>query len=329
MRLSKGILWSLLALTVVFTVACGDGEPTADEPEKTATPLVTAPVAVSPAVIPTVQATPEVDSTPTPTFTINVKETLSTASGTGAPAGATPSPMPATAPTMSSTPTATPTSTATPPPTPSQVPTAKPSPAPTQMPTATPSPTPSPAPTATLTPVPTPTPAPGATQTPTPEPKGPAQATLSANLTFQITRAPTPTPSPVSAPQGQFTPTPTPVSSTGPMVVITCIFYDGLVPTSESDEYVKITNLGDSVQDLLGWVLQDTSDMTPVFQFPSFLLAPGDVIRVYTNQVHAQWGGFSFGRGSPAWSNDEPDSAGLFDTSGAQVSSLSYPPGCE
>ena len=160
---------------------------------------------------------------------------------------------------------------------------------------------------------------------------------MQASLTYIITQAATPTPvpaatatpQPTAAPVPTVTPAPTPVQTIGPNVVISCIFYDGTVNRYEPDEYVEITNLGDAVQDLAGWKLQDISDTTPVFEFPSHQLAPGDVVRIYTNEVHSQWGGFSFGRGSAVWSNSDPDSAGMFDSNGTQVSSRSYPPGCE
>jgi len=62
--------------------------------------------------------------------------------------------------------------------------------------------------------------------------------------------APTPTPSPPPTAMPTPTPTPTPTpkpaptSSTATNIKITKIFYDGLVPRTESDEYVEITNLG-------------------------------------------------------------------------------------
>jgi len=54
---------------------------------------------------------------------------------------------------------------------------------------------------------------------------------------------------------------PTPVACTlASDVQITYIFYDGLVPNVESDEYVEITNLGDQPQDLEHWSLMDISE---------------------------------------------------------------------
>ena len=142
--------------------------------------------------------------------------------------------------------------------------------------------------------------------------------------------APAPTATRAPIPTATATPSPSPTPAPGRSDVrIACIFFDGLVKTTESDEYVEIVNLGDAAQGLAGWTLEDIAGGTPVFPFPSWTLEPGDVFRVYTNEVHPQWGGFSFGRGSPIWSNSQPDTAGLFDLEGELVSVRSYPPGCE
>jgi beta-lactamase superfamily II metal-dependent hydrolase len=110
----------------------------------------------------------------------------------------------------------------------------------------------------------------------------------------------------------------------GSNVQITYIFYDGLVYRVESDEYVEITNLGSEPQDLAGWVLRDISEGYPSFTFPSYILAPGAKIRVYTNEIHPEWGGFSFGFGKAVWHNTEPDTAALFNAQGQEVSRRSY-----
>jgi uncharacterized repeat protein (TIGR02543 family) len=107
-------------------------------------------------------------------------------------------------------------------------------------------------------------------------------------------------------------------------VQITYIFYDGLVPSVESDEYVEITNLGDTAQDISGWTLIDGSDGQPSFTFPQYVLEPGETIRVYTNEIHAEWGGFSFNYGRAIWDNSSPDTAILYDSSGNEVSRKSY-----
>ena len=109
-----------------------------------------------------------------------------------------------------------------------------------------------------------------------------------------------------------------------------CIFFDGLVYRTESDEYVEIANLGDAAQDLAGWKLMDMQG-SPAFQFPTWVLEPGGAVRVYTNEVHPEWGGFSFEYGRAVWKNDvnQPDTAELYNQAGDLVSTRSYPPGCE
>lgn len=112
-------------------------------------------------------------------------------------------------------------------------------------------------------------------------------------------------------------------------MVVECIFFDGIIPRSEADEYVQLTNLGNGPVDLKGWKIADLSDRRQEFVFAgSYLLVAGARVRVYTNQVHPQWGGFSFGSGRPIWHNENPDIAGLFDPVGRLVSRRSYPPGC-
>jgi competence protein ComEC len=107
-------------------------------------------------------------------------------------------------------------------------------------------------------------------------------------------------------------------------VQITRIFYDGLVYRVESDEYVEITNLGSTPQDLAGWMLTDISEGYPSFTFPSYVLAPRQSIRVYTNEIHPEYGGFSFGYGKAIWNNSDPDTAVLYNAQGQEVSRKSY-----
>ena len=111
-------------------------------------------------------------------------------------------------------------------------------------------------------------------------------------------------------------------------VQIECIFYDGRVYRVESDEYVQITNFGTATQELEGWRLVDISEGYPSLVFPAYVLGPGGSIRVYTNENHPEWGGFSFGYGKAVWNNKEPDVAALYNPEGQEVSRKSYPPGC-
>ncbi|MFC2095661.1 lamin tail domain-containing protein [Candidatus Bipolaricaulota bacterium] len=89
-----------------------------------------------------------------------------------------------------------------------------------------------------------------------------------------------------------------------PDVRIECIVYQGTEFETESDEYVQIKNYGTVSQDLLGWTLANRNDTKRAFTFPaSFVLEPGMSIRVYTNEVHPEWGGFSFESDESIWTN--------------------------
>ena len=132
-------------------------------------------------------------------------------------------------------------------------------------------------------------------------------------------------PTPVPTPTATVTRT---VTASGQPIVIECVFYDGLVSRTEADEYVQIANVVEAPVDLARWRLVDIADGTPSLTFPSYTMMPGDKIRVYTNERHPEWGGFSFGRGSAVWNNRDPDVAALFDDLGQEVSRRSYPPGC-
>ena len=271
---------------------------------------------------PTPRRTPSATSTRVPTSTPS-ESPKPTPSDTPSPVPTAPAP-PTSTPTQSpptvtptsvrsSTPTVTPSPRSVRPTTPMREPTPtaetvrsptvtpRPSPTPTALPTASPKPTVVPPPTVT------PVSLPNASPTPTVSP----------------TSLPTETPPPTVAPSPSAPP-----SKSGPNVTATCIFFDGVVSRFEPDEYVEITNLGDTAQQLSGWRLLDIADGRPEFTFSSRTLGPGETVRVYTNEVHSESGGFSFGRGSAIWSNSTPDEAALYDDSGKLVSRRSYPPGC-
>ncbi len=150
----------------------------------------------------------------------------------------------------------------------------------------------------------------------------------------QKTAAPTTTAAPKTTVPPKTTIAPTtrpPTTTAAPTTVapaadvrIVRIFYDGAVARVESDEYVEIKNYGSCAQNLKGWRLKDIADGKPTFTFPSYILEPGQTIRVYTNEVHNEWGGFSFRSGTAIWNNSDPDVAGLYNSSGVLVSQKSY-----
>jgi hypothetical protein len=57
--------------------------------------------------------------------------------------------------------------------------------------------------------------------------------------------------------------------------------------------------------------------------FPTYTMAAGQECRVYTNEVHSEWCGFSFGSPSALWSNSG-DCGYLYDD-GSLVSTRCYP----
>jgi len=60
-----------------------------------------------------------------------------------------------------------------------------------------------------------------------------------------------------------------------------------------------------------------------VFTFPNFSIQPNQTCRVYTNESHPEWCGFSYGSGSAIW-NNTGDTATLRNAQGVVVSAYSY-----
>jgi endonuclease YncB( thermonuclease family) len=143
------------------------------------------------------------------------------------------------------------------------------------------------------------------------------------------TTEPTPLlPTPTQPPQPTATqlPQPTTVPTQPPATVgdvkITYIYYDGQVPRVESDEYAVIRNNGGSLVNLAGWRLNAGAPGQD-FIFPNFELQPGQECRVYTNEIHPDFCGFSFGSGQALWRNSG-DCGYLYDANNNEVSSYCY-----
>lgn len=109
------------------------------------------------------------------------------------------------------------------------------------------------------------------------------------------------------------------------VVKITSIFYDGVKGSTEPDEHVEITNTGDQPVDITDWVLQDAKDKTGKenYKWEGFTLQPGQVIAVYTNEIHPESGSFSFGSTRPIWANSG-GTAELYDSDKVLISRYSY-----
>jgi len=180
-------------------------------------------------------------------------------------------------------------------------------------------------PTRTDTPLPTdmpepiivvPTDTPAVTDTPSP-----TDTLVPTDTPIPPTSTPLPTDTLVP-PTATAMPTPTQQAQPAAEVEIRYIFYDGIVPTVESDEYAEIVNQGTAPVNLAGWRLNAGAPGQD-FVFPSFVLEPGQTCRVYTNEVHPETGGFSFNSSSAVWRN-KGDCGYLHDASGALISEYCY-----
>jgi hypothetical protein len=175
----------------------------------------------------------------------------------------------------------------------------------------------------TYTPYPTLTPYPTATPLPPT-----ATMTLVPTTASTSTIPPTATatallPTPSGTPPPTVAPTETPAAVPVYDVRIVYIFFDGEKGRTEPDEYCEIRNMGENVVDLQGWRLNAGAPGQD-FRFPAFDLALGQAIRVYTNEVHIEHGGFSFAHIETAlWSN-KGDCGYLFDAGGEEVSRYCY-----
>ena len=105
-------------------------------------------------------------------------------------------------------------------------------------------------------------------------------------------------------------------------VEITYILYDGVVPQVESDEYAVISNLGAGIVNLQNWRL-NAGDLGQDFVFPNFNLLPSQSCRVYTNEFHPEYCGFSFGSSAALW-NNSGDCGYLYDGEGNFVDEYCY-----
>lgn len=104
---------------------------------------------------------------------------------------------------------------------------------------------------------------------------------------------------------------------------ITDIFFDGEKGNREPDEYVEIKNNGTDTIQLDNWTLSDEANH--IFVFPSFVIQPGQSCRVYTNEIHPESCGFSFGNtGSAIWGN-KGDCASLRDSENTPIDEYCYP----
>ncbi|AFZ19228.1 lamin tail domain-containing protein [Allocoleopsis franciscana] len=113
------------------------------------------------------------------------------------------------------------------------------------------------------------------------------------------------------------------LSKATPHVRINRIFSDGSVKSTEADEYIAIVNESLVDIDISGWKIQGIN-RNQEFYFPTgTVLKKGAECRVYTNEVHPESGGFSFGSKRSVWNNSS-DEGRLYDAQGNLMSSYAY-----
>lgn len=127
------------------------------------------------------------------------------------------------------------------------------------------------------------------------------------------TALPSATPLPSPTPPGSPSPTrsPTPVSSPTPQagqppaypIEITELFFDGVEPNTEGDEYIAFRNVAAAPVNLTGWTIVSVKG-DQRYRFPTnFTMAPGQTCRVYTDELHPEHCGLSWQNGQGIWSN--------------------------
>jgi|EP01083_Nonionella_stella_P021788 hypothetical protein len=114
----------------------------------------------------------------------------------------------------------------------------------------------------------------------------------------------------------------------GSGIAITDIRYDGLVPRTEADEYVEITNNSNAPMDISGYYVYvaSTGNQGPTYYFPKgTTIKANQAVRIYTNEVHMETGGYTYGSGKALWSNNG-GLAVFKDAKGKKIGEFKYKP---
>lgn len=111
-------------------------------------------------------------------------------------------------------------------------------------------------------------------------------------------------------------------------ISIASINYDGIVPKTEADEYVTIQNNSNQPVDVTNYIIYPATTGTQgsTFKFPKgSIIKANSSVRVYTNEVHKESGGYSWGSGKALWSNN--GGLGVIkDGSGKKLGEFKYVP---
>lgn len=134
------------------------------------------------------------------------------------------------------------------------------------------------------------------------------------NVILEVCTGVTPTPTPTVEPSA------TPTTVVLPNVQITTINYN---PPGDdlAGEFVQIQNYSSSAVDMTGWTLRDLANN--VYTFPTFTLAPGASVRLWTKSGTNTTTDLYWGRTTPVWNNDG-DAAFLRNASDLLVATFAY-----
>ena len=122
---------------------------------------------------------------------------------------------------------------------------------------------------------------------------------------------------------GEHAAPPVPAAPGPARVVIGHVNFHGVTRRTQADEYVEVTNLGETPQDLAGWRVSAANNGKD-FVFPAAtVLGLGDSVWVYTNLAPPGPGRFSFASKRALW-NDRGDEALLLDAGGREVARYGY-----
>jgi len=124
----------------------------------------------------------------------------------------------------------------------------------------------------------------------------------------------------------QKAPKSTNAASTG--IIISDIHYDGDVPKTEADEYVLVKNSAKDAVDVSGFYIYvaTTGTQGPTYYFPKgTMIKSGASVRIYTNEIHKETGGYTFDSKKAIWSNNG-GLAVLKDNNGKKLMEYKYKP---
>ncbi|VEU34810.1 unnamed protein product [Pseudo-nitzschia multistriata] len=136
------------------------------------------------------------------------------------------------------------------------------------------------------------------------------------SLTVAASAATAPAPAPAAA---------KPAKAAAPISIVD-ISYNGNVPRTEADEFVVVKNNSKDTIDVSGYFIYPATSGTQgsTFYFPKgSAIKPNASVRIYTNEIHKETGGYSWSSGKALWNNNG-GLAVLKDSNGKKLGEYKY-----